>query len=165
MAGRLDDHEQLRSAWRRYRASSSSRVFIACFALYRSSWDEMATIFEFVVWEPSPFLPFAIIGYIVGGVVLAALLFNLRGLAPFWYGCLEVAVGIVVLIFTLIPTSHPLLVQAPTFIESTGARVIASMAGLYIIVRGLDNMERDLPISWRSVWDRLFPKQKRKRDG
>lgn len=91
------------------------------------------------------------------------LLFYFRALAPFWYGSLEIAVGLLVVIFTLIPTSHPLLVQAPTFIESMGARAIAFMAGIYIIVRGLDNMERDLPVSWRGVWDHLFPK--RKRDG
>jgi hypothetical protein len=35
------------------------------------------------------------------------------------------------------------------------------MAGIYIIVRGLDNISQDLPFRWRARWYRWFPKKKR----
>ena len=65
------------------------------------------------------------------------------------------------LIFTFVPTTHYLAFDRQTFLELSATKLIGVMAGIYIIVRGLDNVDRGLPLSWRPHWDRAFPKQKR----
>jgi hypothetical protein len=97
----------------------------------------------------------------VAAVAASLFLYRLRGIHPFWYGCIEIVVGLVVLIFTFVPTTHYLAVDRQTFFEWGATKLIGVMAGIYIIVRGLDNLDRDLPPSWRPIWDRIFPKQKR----
>jgi hypothetical protein len=100
----------------------------------------------------------------IAAVAASLFLYRLRGIHPFWYGFIEIAVGLIVLIFTFVPTTHYLASDSQTFFEWGVTKLIGVMAGVYIIIRGLDNMDRDLPASWRPVWDRIFPKQKRGTD-
>jgi hypothetical protein len=65
--------------------------------------------------------------------------YRLRGIHPFWYGCVEIAVGLIVLIFTFVPTTHYLASDSQTFFERGVTKLIGVMAGVYIIIRGLDN--------------------------
>jgi hypothetical protein len=120
-----------------------------------------ALIPEFVVWHPGPAYPFVVFISVACCIGLGLFFYRLRGTRPATYGCVEVAVGVLVLIFTFIPTSHALWVQAPTSVESGATKAIGVMAGIYIIVRGLDNIDRGLPRGWRPHWDRLFPKKNR----
>jgi len=41
------------------------------------------------------------------------------------------------------------------------SNAVGILAGIYILVRGMDNMDKDLPPNWRRTWDRLFPKSVR----
>ena len=40
------------------------------------------------------------------------------------------------------------------------SRSVSLVLGIYLLVRGMDNVDRDLPPSWRPWWNRLFPKQR-----
>jgi hypothetical protein len=71
-----------------------------------------ALIADFTVWQPGPNYPFAVFISVVGCIALGLFLYRLRGTQPFWYGSLEIAVGVLVLIFTFVPASHALFVQA-----------------------------------------------------
>src|SRR5436309_5453299 len=72
------------------------------------------------------------------------------------YGLIEVGIGIVVISLTIFPqTSYLLLQEEPLFgwllLKSAGVS-----AGIYVLVRGLDNVEQGLTKSWRTRWDRAF---------
>ena len=121
------------------------------------SW---ATIGDFIIWRQPDAGAYSI-PLIAIAVALSVGLYRLRGIQPFWYGCIEIGVGLVVLIFTFVPTTHYLAFDGQTFLELGAAKLIGVMAGIYIIVRGLDNVDRGLPPRWRHHWDRAFPKQKR----
>jgi hypothetical protein len=58
------------------------------------------------------------------------LLYWLRGRQPFWYGAIEILVGLVVLIFTFVPTTHYLAVDRQTFFEWGVTKLIGVMAGV-----------------------------------
>jgi hypothetical protein len=115
----------------------------------------------FVSWQPGPWHPYDDIAVVIAAVLVSGFFYWLRGSEPFVYGCFEIVVGVAVLSFVFVPPSHALLITAPTAVESYLARTVGLMAGIYIIVRGLDNMDRDLPPSWRPLWDRLFPKKRK----
>lgn len=80
----------------------------------------------------------------------AAAFYWTRGLFPVVYGLVEVAIGIAGLI---VASTSPALTMV--------GQVVALAAGAYVIVRGLDNIDRGLspPLQrvWRSVWQ--FPKE------
>jgi hypothetical protein len=92
----------------------------------------------------------------------AALFFYwLRCRLRFWYGVCEIGVATVVAYLTFVPqTNYPLLNSQPFLVRYLlmGAGVLTSV---YILVRGMDNMDQDLPPTWRLVWDRAFPKRYR----
>ena len=69
--------------------------------------------------------------------------------------------GAVVLIFAFVPTTHTIAFDRQTAFEWGATTLIGVLAGIYIIVRDLDNVDRDLPPSWRRYWDCIFPKLKR----
>lgn len=121
------------------------------------SW---AAIGDFTIWRQGGANVSSIL-LIATAVAGSAGLYRLRGIQPFWYGCIEIGVGLTVLIFTFVPTTHYLAFDRQTFLELSATKLIGVMAGIYIIVRGLDNVDRGLPLSWRPHWDRAFPKQKR----
>ena len=78
----------------------------------------------------------------------AAFFYWVRGLFPVFYGALEISVGIT----ALLVASHTPALTIP-------GQLVALSAGAYVIVRGLDNIDRGLRPHhqrlWRSVW--LFP--------
>jgi hypothetical protein len=75
----------------------------------------------------------------IAAVAASLFLYRLRGIHPFWYGFIEIAVGLIVLIFTFVPTTHYLASDSQTFFERGVTKLIGVMAGVYIIIRGLDN--------------------------
>jgi uncharacterized membrane protein YgaE (UPF0421/DUF939 family) len=94
------------------------------------------------------------------GALIAFGFYRLRGQHPFCYGCIDIAVGLIVLFFTFVPLSHYAVWTPQSLAERGMAKLLGVAAGIYIIVRGLDNMERRLPRSWRRRWYTIFPKQK-----
>jgi hypothetical protein len=75
-------------------------------------------------------------------------LFYLRGRQPAIYGFLEIGIGIMAVYVAIGSTS-----------AGTLAKVIALFTGIYIIVRGMDNVEKDLPNGIRDGWKKIFKKK------
>jgi hypothetical protein len=86
---------------------------------------------------------------IAPAILLALLLYRLRGNRPFTYGLAEIFVGVATVWYSI----HSEMPE-PYYL----AKAIALLGGIYIIVRGLDNMDRGLPQRMRPRWDRYFPK-------
>lgn len=82
------------------------------------------------------------------GLGLAVVLYRLRGEQPLFYGLLEVIFGGGVIVVT----AH----RPPTDLI---AMVVTIAGAVYVIVRGLDNMDKGLPEPLRRYWDRAFPKR------
>jgi hypothetical protein len=96
--------------------------------------------------------------------IAAGLVFySIRCRKPFWYGTAEAVVGLAVIYIVLYPveTNDLLLVAGePGLKEVWLSKAIGLLAGVYVMVRGLDNMSRDLPPPWMPWWDRLFPRKR-----
>ena len=86
-------------------------------------------------------------------------MFQLRRRRPFVYGVFEFAVGVIGLVLTFHPQTTYLLTGEASPSGLILSRGIAIVGGIYLLVRGLDNMERDLPRRWRPFWDMLFPQR------
>ncbi len=82
--------------------------------------------------------------------VLAAVgLYWLRCRHLFWYGAIELVVGLIVLRQLFYPASLTLIADNPSQLGLFLTGVGGKMLGIYILVRGLDNM---------AIMDRVFPK-------
>jgi hypothetical protein len=70
-------------------------------------------------------------------------------------------VALILIILTLNPPY--LVIVADTANDSViGAWLLHDvniLVGIYVLVRGMDNIDEDLPRRWRKTWDRFFPKQ------
>lgn len=78
----------------------------------------------------------------------AVFLFWFRSRATFYYGLFEISSGMGIMSFAVLVTKADAL-----------AKMVATLGGAYSIVRGLDNMDRRLPKSFRTAWDAIFPKE------
>jgi hypothetical protein len=96
--------------------------------------------------------------YFLLSMIAAMLLFSLRRRHPFLYGILECAVGITGLMLTFYPQISYMPTLETTPLGMALSRWVAIVGGIYLLVRGLDNMERDLPRSWQPHWHALFAK-------
>ena len=97
------------------------------------------------------------IGIIIGCFVL----YKLRCSKPFWYGVIEVVVAVATIILTIWPVS----VSSGTVIIGSRnifgvvvelQKYLGILAGIYIFVRGMDNMSKELPRWMRKWWHLLF---------
>ena len=96
---------------------------------------------------------------VLGTVMVGVFLFWFRCHHRLWYGIGEVFAGIVVVVFVWVPhTDEPITTgdAEPVFWVRWTWLAVASLAGVYVFVRGLDSIGQDLPIAWRRVWDRFF---------
>jgi hypothetical protein len=92
--------------------------------------------------------------------VCAGLFFYwLRGQFRFIYGLCEIVVALVVIYLTFYPHTYNLVTRMPTFSEMILSKSIGVLGGIYIMVRGLDNMEKALPAGWRNIWELIFCKR------
>jgi hypothetical protein len=88
-------------------------------------------------------------------VVVAVAFYRVRCRSRLLYGALEVAAGIGVIIIGEFPPNA--IAAATTWtLGSRAAHMLALMGGVYIVVRGLDNIEQALPGRWRPAWRRIF---------
>jgi hypothetical protein len=85
---------------------------------------------------------------VVPALVGAVRLYRMRRRSPFAYGLIEVTIAVGVTVHSALNTSI-----------SVTARAVALAASVYFVVRGLDNMEKGLPVRFRAVWDWAFPQQ------
>ena len=97
--------------------------------------------------------------YFVLSFIAAMLLFGLRRTRPFIYGVLETMVGTIGLVFAFYPQAALVPTAESTSLGLALSRGIAIVGAIYLLVRGMDNMERGLPQSWRPHWHALFSKR------
>ena len=97
--------------------------------------------------------------YILLSLGIALFLYRLRGLHPFRYGLGEMAVGIAAIYFSFYPASSAILTKASSEFGMALSHGVTLIGGIYLLVRGMDNVERDLPYGWRRQWARIFPKR------
>lgn len=75
----------------------------------------------------------------------ALILYRFRGTNPLFYGLAEVFFGVTAILVS-ISSSSPEIV----------GKLVALSGGIYIIVRGLDNIDEGLPARFRPFWDFVF---------
>ncbi len=81
-------------------------------------------------------------------IAIGLLLYRLRGKYPLFYGSTEVLVAILVIFVSIgTDTANPL------------NKIVGILGGIYIFIRGLDNVDKGLPHSWRGRWNKWFPKR------
>jgi hypothetical protein len=85
--------------------------------------------------------------FIVPAFIIGLCLYGLRSESPHIYGFIEVVISMVTLWLTIRSAESDLL-----------ARSISLLVAVYIMVRGLDNIDKGLPPKYRPIWDRVFPK-------
>jgi hypothetical protein len=100
--------------------------------------------------------------WLVGAITAAVFLYGMRFRRRLIYGIVE-------LLFGLIAISLSSFSQGPVFAAPDEqppfaplASWVAFAAGVYIIVRGLDNIRLGLPERWRPRWDKIFGSSTRK---
>ena len=85
----------------------------------------------------------------------------------FYYGLAEIVVALAVVFFTFYPHSANVVLvtgETPPLLGYFLYQGLAVLLGIYIVVRGLDNMNQGrwpawIPHSWRATWDRGFRRQ------
>jgi hypothetical protein len=75
------------------------------------------------------------------------------------YGLCEILVAVVVIHLTFLPAAIVLGTGAVSFASLLMSKAVGIIGGIYILVRGMDNIDKDLPPKWRRVWDCVFPKR------
>jgi hypothetical protein len=122
-----------------------------------------AVIGDFTVYSQgglSPVLAVAALVLTTIGACVSVWLYKLRRTHLFRYGCIEIAVGLVVQFFAFVPLKPSISLNPQTPLDLGILTALGVLGGIYIIVRGLDNIEHDLPPTWRPRRDRWFPKRK-----
>jgi hypothetical protein len=79
------------------------------------------------------------------------------------YGLCEIVVAVVVIYLTFVPPYTAMALADMSLSRLQMSKAIGILGGVYILVRGMDNVDQDLPSKWRSLWDRTFPKPIRDR--
>jgi hypothetical protein len=64
---------------------------------------------------------------------------------PISYGLIEIGVGLAIIFVTFFPQTPYLMYDTPLWWGAQLSRFIGFIAGVYVMVRGLDNIERGLP--------------------
>jgi hypothetical protein len=88
--------------------------------------------------------------FIAPTLAVGILLYRFRSQQPFAYGMIEFGVAIIAAFVSISAPGNAVL-----------PKLLGIMGGIYIMIRGLDNMEKGLPERWRPRWDALFPKHRR----
>jgi hypothetical protein len=77
----------------------------------------------------------------------ALMFYRLRGTNPRDYGIMEVGFGACAILTVIYSSSHEIV-----------GRLVGLFGGMYIIVRGLDNIDKDVPARLHWIWGVVFPK-------
>jgi hypothetical protein len=94
--------------------------------------------------------------WIVLTVVLGFAFYVVRCRWRLWYGIAELVVASIVIFLTFHPLTHYLAYDATSLLESLVIKGAGALAGIYVMVRGLDNIAEGLPPVWRSKWEHRF---------
>jgi hypothetical protein len=93
---------------------------------------------------------------LIGCVGAAILLYWLRDRCRLVYGMLEITVGVIGVSILLRPLGPGDIAIITTRTEQL--KWAAVIAGIYIMIRGMDNVYHGLSAQWRRRWDWVFHK-------
>jgi hypothetical protein len=93
--------------------------------------------------------------YILLSIFMAGVFYSIRCQCRFLYGICEVLLGLAAISLTIIPP-YTLIVANLSDLGSYFLKGTVIIGSIYIIVRGLDNIDNDLPPILRGLWDYLF---------
>ena len=82
--------------------------------------------------------------------------YALRCCQILWYGIVEFVVSLVVIYLTFHPPTTNLILEEVNWWGLDLSRAVGVLAGVYLMVRALDNIEKGLPPVLRANWDWLF---------
>lgn len=90
-------------------------------------------------------------------VVFGLSFYVLRCRCQLFYGLVELVVALAVIVLTFYPQTNFLaLVEGPPLWGWLLSKGVGASAGIYVMVRGLDNIHKGLPSKWRGKWERVF---------
>jgi hypothetical protein len=69
----------------------------------------------------------------------------------FWYGVCEIVVAVVVIYLTFVPPYTAMVLADMSPSRLLISKGVGILGGIYILVRGLDNLDEDLPTKWRWI--------------
>jgi uncharacterized membrane protein len=105
---------------------------------------------------------------IVGGIICVFVIaiaglaaYRLRRSRRFCYGLIEIVVSLAVIFLTVFPQTSYLALegdQGQSWLGWLLYKSVGALTGIYVLVRGLDNMGHDLPKVLLPVWERIFGK-------
>lgn len=95
---------------------------------------------------------------LVAAVCVALGFYWLRCRRQLVYGLVELGVGLAVIFLTLYPQTPNYLSdeQVPPWWGWLLSKGVGITLGIYVMVRGLDNIGKGLPPKWRSKWEHIF---------
>lgn len=127
-------------------AGISAVLMIVGVALIRYSYERLGLLF----WAFSM-------------MSLAATLYSVRRADRRIYGVVECVFGFLFCFALLLVAKYGPPAEEFTF-QMLGARIVALMTGIYVVVRALDNVGEGLTpdAKWAQRWDAAFPKAKPK---
>ena len=96
------------------------------------------------------------IGWAIFWVLVAIGFYRLRCSYGFAYGIIELIAGTIAIILGEFPPYTVLTANDTSAIGSQALHILTLMGGIYIIVRGMDNIDQNLPSRWRPAWQRVF---------
>lgn len=89
-------------------------------------------------------------------ILVAIGFYRLRCATRFGYGLIEIIAGIGAIILGEFPPYSALIADNVWQLGSRASHMLTLIAGVYIVVRGMDNIAQDLPERWRPAWRRVF---------
>jgi hypothetical protein len=89
-------------------------------------------------------------------LVVAVAFYRVRRWSRLLFGAIELAAGIGVIVIGEFPPNAIAGTVDSWTLGSRAAHMLALMGGVYIVVRGLDNIEQGLPERWRPAWRSVF---------
>jgi hypothetical protein len=94
--------------------------------------------------------------YIFLTIIGAIFFYWLRCVQPLVYGLIEIAIACIVICIIFYPPDIYIVIEEPSAYGQVFRRAAGIVAGIYIFVRGMDNIERGLPLRWQSIWHNIF---------
>jgi hypothetical protein len=97
----------------------------------------------------------ALIGIVVA-IIFGFFFYVMRCRWQLAYGVFELLVSSAVIFLTFYPQSSYLLLQEFSWQGWFFSKGVGALAGIYVMVRGLDNVEKGLPPKLQDQWKRVF---------
>jgi len=82
--------------------------------------------------------------------------YGLRCRQRLYYGLTELAVALIIIFLTFHPPAIYIISDDYSFWGGLLSKGVGFLAGVYALVRGLDNIEQGLPPHFRAPWGRWF---------